>query len=439
MKFKRLKCPTCGANLAPDPNAELVACTYCHATSRVERPQSWFSTPAPAPASGGYYPTAVSYLPRQFLLVPLLGLIGMVPTCIATCSSRITASDPPGSIAPRQVRTAPPRQAKRPPVSESTGRSVPLVSLGNGSAPKNRQEPSLSVSSGRWRSSFCLVDANGDSALDVAGFYQAEGNHAQLTVVDGQNGAVIGSTGGFSGQTTTLPDLFCVSATWIGLADDTTLRVHVINARNPSDFASTILSDRLNAFGIGPDCVELESIDGEVVSMALSSRRNGPCSRRQPRSFRERHEDSAHIQRSITRRSVRTEANGVEVILRERNRGTEFFEIEARRGRRESWSVSTRLVRIGGGTGPLAIVSADQTVLALGSTLEDRRTGYAIGFNASTGAEQYRVRLGDRPAFRMRNLEYNGRWILLSEGWNEELIAFEPDSGTIAWRIGRAR
>ncbi len=123
-----------------------------------------------------------------------------------------------------------------------------------------------------WYSKPCLVDANGDGVLDVAGLAGVSPESARLRLVDGATGKPL-----WSGRTySSSAHLVCLSPRFFGI-DDVDFRLHLFPARTPNDALAVAMSDRVDKVGLGEDCVAIRFTNRQETSISFSGTTVSRC------------------------------------------------------------------------------------------------------------------------------------------------------------------
>ncbi len=139
------------------------------------------------------------------------------------------------------------------------------TSLSGDAAPTKGSKTDAKQGPADWNHS-CLVDANGDGTLDIAGLAGMPGAAAIPGIVDGRTGAVL-YTDESLGKSA---ELVCVSRDWI-LAGSPNFELRLYNARNPDPPSRARGSDKLRHARMGKDCIAIRTDDGESMGLALPS------------------------------------------------------------------------------------------------------------------------------------------------------------------------
>jgi len=288
----------------------------------------------------------------------------------------------------------------------------------------------------RWDSEACfMADVTADGAREIGGRITDGSTELAIPVlVDGATGSVLwrGEPAERSSST-----LFCVDERHFGLSLKNALSVEIYAISGPEPRIRRTLSDVLDEFGVGDDCISLRSEDGHVVRLSLEDGSAASCNARPDHRLTE---DPPHIECSIisTLRRARTATDGdLRFELRPRRPGTPFLVVRGLRGQTELWKQSLRFVPVGGeAIGCVALTAAPGIVITIGSTRGTDNELSLIGLDAQTGIERYAIVQPPRASASLRGFGFNGRFVILSEHWNDELVAFDPSTGREVWRIG---
>ncbi len=123
-----------------------------------------------------------------------------------------------------------------------------------------------------WYSAGCLVNANDDEVLDIAGWSGNPMAQHQLTLVDGRNGEILsfGKSYGNSGN------LICASRDTIIVARQD-FSIEAFSAKNLTPTWTKSLSDRVYRHWPGERCIFVETHDDRREGINLADGSNTQC------------------------------------------------------------------------------------------------------------------------------------------------------------------
>ncbi len=400
-----MDCEKCGARLElPRDGTGVVRCKYCG--NETPLPGGWGRRPEPPPRP----PVQMPVVPRRrmsrlpFVLPVIIPVVAGGFALAMTVFQLHHAKD-----MVQQATRAFTRGMAR--------------SMRPGTGPALTGPPTLA-----WRSTACPVDANQDGVIDFGGLMGPDTSHLSPTVIDGSTGKVLWQDAALAGRRW---NAFCPSESWIGFRNHDQFVVELYPASGPAGKIRRVLSDAPLGFGMGDGCIALRSTDGEVVGLSLPSGHETHCAAH-------RHHDTLNgpgVDHDIIHAHLAAERAGVRYVLSERQRGTAFLEVAATRRHHTLWSVPLRFVRAGGPTGTLGIVATPGMVVVIGSQRTDsHKTLWVIGLADESGVERWATELPSRPAVDVRSMIFNQRYVVLSESWDDSIVALDPATGDIAWR-----
>jgi hypothetical protein len=223
------KCANCQASLKVEPGRQTVVCEYCGGTNVLRR-GVWgtgFGMPAPLPTPSASPPPFSPFIPPM-----------PAPPVLATAPY------------------LPPRWTK--------GGAI-VVAVLVIAVVVQQVIVRTGTSRDSWMTPPCLVDANGDDVLDVAGLADrnASGSYV-LAVVDGATGdylwqgAAVGSN----------DDLLCAGPAFFAV-DRTDYRLQLFDVRRPDRSVNVTIDSHIKRFAVGPECLQLELDNGKQRMISL--------------------------------------------------------------------------------------------------------------------------------------------------------------------------
>ena len=277
---------------------------------------------------------------------------------------------------------------------------------------------------GEWYSAACLVDANGDGALDLAGFGERAGaDSRQLQLIDGATGRRIWSGPTFS----TSAKVLCVSRSHFAV-DDVDFNLRIFSARAPQHPAALRLADHVRQVGRGRDCVTLDLLNNDRRQLAFDGSNVARCESEAP---------SYDFGGGPFMSPIETErtiiVGGDQYTVSRRDPGTPFLSVVRSRAGVTVWRRDLRYIQAEGGFG---FTATPHTLFVWGADPRDDNVGFAIGLDLDTGAQRFAISQESTWSgmFQLQAPEFNGRYVIMS--WGFGLHAYDPDTGRRAWHIG---
>ncbi|MEC7524886.1 MAG: hypothetical protein VYE22_33710 [Myxococcota bacterium] len=278
-----------------------------------------------------------------------------------------------------------------------------------------------------------LGDVDGDGARETGGLIvRGEERRARLAMVDGATGAVVWETAARERQEL---EPICLGDRHFGAIDQRAFELVVVPVTGVEGEVRRSLSDEVDRYGVGRDCLTVRTDDRTIVRASLDDLSDARCDAR-PRIRPHIEEEKAPgFQRGIIstlRRPVVAEVGPARYELRTRRPGTPFLEVSARHGGRERWSRPLDIVPVNGeAIGTLALGASPAGPVAFGSPRGTRGRGalFMVGLDAESGAERFRREL---EGYDVQGVFDNGRFVVVAT--RRHLYAVAPD-GEIAWRL----
>jgi PQQ-like domain len=281
--------------------------------------------------------------------------------------------------------------------------------------------PALSLTSWGSGDPGCLIDANGDGVLDIAGLTGASDNN-QATVVDGNTGSVL-----FTAPAVKKAEqLGCLGANGFFVVQGN-FQVDFYTARSPWGKTSVMARDKVSAYGSGQGCVQLRTDDGTTQGIQLPSGVATTC----PATVRRYYEDQPGLM-GLTDHSTELTVGARKYTMNTRPSGTEILTIKVTEGSKLIWTKELPYASCTFGTG-IAVVAGKVVLWA--AEPSERSKGLIVGLDEATGNQLYEVPVTDSVTNNPRFFKSNGKYVL-AVSWGA-LRAYEPATGAEAWRVGR--
>lgn len=281
--------------------------------------------------------------------------------------------------------------------------------------------PSLTLSN--WSSSDpgCLIDANGDGVLDIAGLTGASENN-QATVVDGNTGSVL-----FTAPAVKKAEqLGCLGANGFFVVQGN-FQVDFYTARSPWGKTSVMARDKVGSYGSGQGCVQLRTDDGTTQGLQLPSGVATTC----PATVHRYREDQPGLM-GLTDHSTELVVGARKYTMNTRPSGTEILTIKVTEGSKLIWTKELPYASCTFGTG---IAVAAGKIMLWAAEPSERSKGLIVGLDEATGNQLYEVPVTDSVTNNPSFFKSNGKYVL-AVSWGA-LRAYDPATGAEAWRVGR--
>jgi len=297
-----------------------------------------------------------------------------------------------------------------------------LGNVGGGTLP-SLPTPTNALSNATWSASDpgCLIDANGDGVLDIAGLTGATEPN-QPTVVDGSSGKVL-----FSGPSLGKGlQLGCLGAQGFFVAEGN-FQVDFFTARSPWGKTSVMARDKVSSYGVGQGCVQLRTDDGTTQGIQLPSGVATTC----PATVR-RYRDDEPGMMGLTDKSTELVAGARKYTMNVRASGTEILTVRVSEGTKQIWSKELPYATCTFGA---AIAVGGGKILLWAAQPSDRSKGLLIGLDEASGNQVYEIAVPDSVTNSPDFFKFNGKYVL-AVNWGA-LRAYDPGTGAEAWRVGR--
>ncbi|MEO6603881.1 MAG: PQQ-binding-like beta-propeller repeat protein [Polyangiaceae bacterium] len=307
------------------------------------------------------------------------------------------------------------------PLLTSVTTSAPALQKALGKVASGGGLTTLGLTSWSSSDSGCLIDANGDGVLDIAGLSGASDNN-QATVVDGNTGNVL-----FTAPAVKKAEqLGCLGANGFFVVQGNFL-VDFYTARSPWGKTSVMARDKVSAYGSGQGCVQLRTDDGTTQGIQLPSGVATTC----PATVRRYYEAQPGLM-GLTDHSTQLTVGARKYAMSTRATGTEILTISVTEGSKLIWTKELPYASCTFGAG-IAVVGSQIVLWA--AEPSERSNGLIVGLNEATGNQLYEVPVTDSVTNNPRFFMSNGKYVL-AVSWGA-LRAYDPATGSEAWRVGR--
>jgi outer membrane protein assembly factor BamB len=282
--------------------------------------------------------------------------------------------------------------------------------------------PTLSSISWSSAEPGCLIDANGDGVLDMAGL-SGEKEPNQATVVDGSSGKVLFT----SPPVAKAVQLGCLGESGFFVAEGN-FQLDFFTARSPWGKTSVMARDKVSAYGVGAGCVQLRIDDGTSMGVQLPSGVATTCpitilhsrGRREPGMM------------GLTDKSTELEVGTRKYSLTVRPSGTEILTLHVSEAGKE---ISSQELPYASCTFGAAIAVGAGKILLWAAQPSERDKGLLIALDETSGKQLYELPIPDTSSDSPELFKFNGKYVL-AVNWGA-LRAYEPATGAEAWRVGR--
>ncbi len=408
-------CKGCGADLQVGAHDEVVRCEYCGATTRVREAR-------PGPALGQ---APLSGAPGQGPLAKEMPPVPVPSLAKKRSSSLVAVSMAVG-------------------IAILAGGVVMMVNRGG------------CTTFAEWYSSGCLVDANGDDVLDVAGWMGSPSDQNVLTVVDGITGKKIWSHGGeyASGSL-----VVCLDESHVGVARPD-FAMEIFSSKDPDPAVTVQFTDQVSSYAVGDGCAMIVTQDGQKRGTSLSDGSQVECATIEPHliwnnpgmssasgigyivaysvdeKLRVRRvdmpelEDVGYTDKGPNRIELRHGA--LTFVASARETGTPVLALSAKSNGKKLWNAPLRYTAVGGSN--IGLVLAPGMLVTFGSLPGDTNGGVIVGIDPATGNVVYEKEQGSTWAGQASGMHYNGRHVIVY--WGFGLHAYDPATGERVWHIG---
>ncbi len=283
---------------------------------------------------------------------------------------------------------------------------------------------SAGVSPISWSSSppGCLIDANGDGILDVAGLAGASGDN-RAVIVDGKSGQVL-----FTTPAARATQLGCLGENGFFVAD-ANFRIDFFNARSPWAKTEVVARDKVSEYGVGTGCVQLRTDDGTTQGVQLPGGASTTCPSKVLHRYSGEHTPGMM---GLTDSGTELRFGARTYALTKRAAGTEILTVKVTEDGRPVW---TKELSYASCTFGAAIAVSPGKILLWAAEPADRNKGLLVALDEATGNHLYELPIADIASSNPELFRYNGQYVL-AVNWSA-LRAYEPATGAEAWRVGR--
>lgn len=380
-------CSQCGAPLDVAPGTTLASCNYCGVKVQLHRP----AVPEPRPTASEA-PAGLSRGMRIGLSVfAAYAIMAGIGIAAFVTHNPITASGVPILPVP----------------------GMPASLVSKATTPDGPTSFSQPV---------CELDANGDGVGDLMGMSSSVGVANQPTVIDGATGKVLW-TGDPQAKS---PQLACLDKRWF-MVVQSNFQAEFHDVRNLGAPVRVLLRDKLDDFGMGKDCARLKTSDGSVQGVQLPSGTAVSCEAKLRRYYGE---GPGII--GLTGQRTEISAGKRTYTLSKRRNGTPILTVIVEENGKQVWS---RELPYSAPTFNSAIAVVGGSIALWAAAPGDEQHGILVGLDESTGDQRYAVPSKLMVSHSVGYFASNGRYVIV-QGWGS-LEAYEPDTGKIAWKIGR--
>ena len=404
-----LKCERCGAPLEV-PAAGSVRCGYCGTTSNAPLPAS------PSVHGYGYGQAGHGHSPaRAQLPVAPAKRSHSATILIVLATTFVALIGFAASIVPRLLSS-----------SDSPALQKAFNDVGGGALPKLPKLPALpALSTSRWSAAEpgCLLDANGDGVLDIAGLTGASEPN-QATVVDGNSGQVLFQAPAFAKA----EQFGCLGEHGFFVVEGN-FQVNFFTARSPWGKTAVMARDKVSAYGVGQGCVQLRTDDGTTQGVQLPS---GVATTCPVTTMRRYHGFDEPGLMGLTDKSTELTVGPRKYGMTVRPSGTEILTVRVSEGGKPIWAKELPYATCTFGA---ALAVGSGKILLWAAQPAERSKGLLIGLDEATGTQAYEIAVPDSVTNSPDFFAFNGKYVL-AVNWGA-LRAYEPATGAEAWRVGR--
>ena len=405
-----LKCERCGAPLEV-PAGGSVRCVYCGTTT---------SAPAPPPVVNhghGYGPPG--YGPPG--THPVISQVAVNPAKAQRTGGALVVFSAVLVLAVSFGAATIPR------LLSNVGSPAIQKALGEvraGSLPTSLATARSTLSTASWSAADpgCLIDANGDGVLDIAGL-TGESDTDRPTVVDGNSGKVLFMAPALGKGL----QLGCLGAQGFFVGEGN-FQVDFFTARSPWGKTSVMARDKVSAYGVAQGCVQLRTDDGSTQGVQLPSGVATTC----PVTNLRRYRDDEPGLMGLTDKRTELTVGARKYTMTVRSSGTEILTVRVSEGAKSIWSKELPYATCTFGAG---IAVGGGKIMLWAAQPSERSKGLLIGLDEATGDQAYEIAVPDSSSNSPDLFKFNGKYVL-AVNWGA-LRAYEPATGAEAWRVGR--
>ncbi|HET8936282.1 MAG TPA: hypothetical protein VFN67_22720 [Polyangiales bacterium] len=272
--------------------------------------------------------------------------------------------------------------------------------------------------------SFCLINYNGDDALDVVGM-TAKTESGPAVILDGRTGATLWSAGDYRLGA----QVICPSLDVFILNDKDSWDLSIRSASNPDAEQIVRLSDKPEFYGFGSECLAVKTADKQLHGIRLKDVARVSCVAPVRTPY--------HIMRDIpalyvARDSWRARTARSEYEIAFRRVGSAV--ITAKSSGEFAWV--KELPYEAPALGTAGLLTEDLLLLSGKRVSSTDARVLVIGLDRRTGAVRYEVPLCK--SYNVIGLQSNGPMVLALEGWSG-LWALDLPTGRVVWRSGECQ
>ena len=302
------------------------------------------------------------------------------------------------------------------------------------------------ASSSGWFGRVCLTDVNGDTVLDVAGFFGTPTRGTlPLSFFDGMTGEKFWTGGAYEFEKV---KLLCLGPSSVGveLPDN---RVDVVRSKAPGPVARVAVTGPIDNYGTANDCVELVSggvitaatLDGQALAACQTERRSPAL----PAGYTNNPSDNIWwVSRQGTTYTLIPDVGITHYLIAASFPGAlprdpygapmagQAFHA-ALSTITTNWKMKLPYTAVFAAGIPAVLI--DQTLVTWGGDPKRKDVaGVLIGLNVKDGSVLYAKVQGEAWSTRLRELHYNGKYVVAA--WGEGIYGYEPATGKRIWSIG---
>ncbi len=281
--------------------------------------------------------------------------------------------------------------------------------------------PALGLSSWSSGDPGCLIDANGDGVLDIAGL-SGPSDSNQATVIDGSTGKVLFTAPAVKKAT----QLGCLGPSGFFVAQGN-FQIDFYTARSPWGKTSVMARDKVSAYGVGLGCVQLRTDDGTTQGIQLPSGVATTC----PATVRPYYVKQPGLL-GLTDHATELAVGARKYALNTRPSGTEILTLKVTDGSKLLWTKELPYASCTFGTG---VAAQAGKIMLWACEPDERNKCLIIGLDEATGNQLYQLPVTDSVSNDPNLFESNGKYVL-AVSWGA-LRAYDPATGAEAWRVGR--
>lgn len=323
---------------------------------------------------------------------------------------------------PRQPpRTAAPQQAP------GSSRAVLYIALGLGVLAAGGLgsfvfSGGALASLGEWYSpGGALVDANGDTALDLVGWAGTPTDQRNLSIIDGLTGRRLWVR---ADRYESEAQVLGISAKFFAVSRPN-FALEIFNADRRERPVTVGLSDAIRTYARGDGCVQLETGDEVSLGITVPAGQKTTCAAL---------EEPRHIghRPGVSEATATARLGDVTFRAATRERGTPLLAVSAQRWTQTLWSMPLRYAAMS--SRDVMLVATPAMVMTYGVQPGRADVAVLIGLDPKTGAVKYERDQGSTWSDHYVSFQYNNRFLIVT--WGFGLHAYEPATGARVWHLG---